>query len=416
MLFASGYTPAPRPMLSGGLGLSGDDTALARWLVSSQCYRVPKDQQEECKRVAQTGSTREIMDWIAGGAGAALCTATGFSYLAPVCAGFFKSSYTAVIDLYKPSPGYKSVTADVMAILWAGKAYELAPMSKRDSFGRIASEWTPAGCSGAACRPAAGTQHGIIIKNNGTYLVRWITDDAGKMRMELGQRVNDGVPHIQDKWPDGLSVTRPARFATLRTYEQARYLAENAAQCGLPPRDWSKARKVYDCLNTWIQEHQFMFFPPPGSKTPQMALPLIPGEPPDPGDPTQPLQLTSVTRFDTSRFTRGGGTTPGSVPVPASRYPAGSIARFNTTRGVWVIYAPTTGVHGLAAAASVVPPPPAGFAPVGEQAAQPTDVPPAGEERDAKWYDPMPVKVGLAVGGGLIIGAVAWKLKRRRAA
>jgi hypothetical protein len=138
----------------------------------------------------------------------------------------------------------------------------------------------------------------------------------------------------------------------------------------------------------------------------------FPAPPADtPAPPSTALNLINISKFNVGPLVRPD--TP--PPPPASRFPSGSVARFNVTKNVWVIYGPAS-MGAATTSSGVVPPPPPGMIKLGEEVDRPADVPPAGEERDAKWYDPVPVKVGLAVGGGLVIGAVAWKLKRRRAA
>lgn len=123
--------------------------------------------------------------------------------------------------------------------------------------------------------------------------------------------------------------------------------------------------------------------------------------------------------------------------VLMNKYPPGSIARWNTSRNVWVIYGPagstplsgcascvrsglgTVPPHDPALPPDPTPPPPAGTVKIAEVPGAQTALPPGplygGTERDKHWYtSPLFWASFAVVGGGLGAGAWWWK-KRRRA-
>lgn len=103
-------------------------------------------------------------------------------------------------------------------------------------------------------------------------------------------------------------------------------------------------------------------------------------------------------------------TRPTATTPQAPQFPPGSITRFNTTRKVWVVYAPQSALKGLDEAPLPVPPPPTDFVKVAEQADQPAGVPVSGNERDSKWYDS---KLLWAGAGVVVLGGGYWWWKRR---
>lgn len=120
--------------------------------------------------------------------------------------------------------------------------------------------------------------------------------------------------------------------------------------------------------------------------------------------------------------------------MPVSKYPTGSIARFNVTRGVWVVYAPAAAAFpaGLGYAYTmgdpclggdcsglgqeVDPPPPPGTIKVGEEAAAPAGVTQGGQEKDKKPLYKQPLFWGAIGLGVLALGTGAYVIFRRKPA
>ena len=107
---------------------------------------------------------------------------------------------------------------------------------------------------------------------------------------------------------------------------------------------------------------------------------------------------------------------------PLSKYPAGSIARYNATRNVFSIYAPMAhagfgnacGVGELGADA-VTPAVPAGMVKVGEEAGAPAGVPQAGTEKDAGFFSVKnPWFWASAAGAVAVVGSGSYFLFRKR--
>jgi hypothetical protein len=97
------------------------------------------------------------------------------------------------------------------------------------------------------------------------------------------------------------------------------------------------------------------------------------------------------------------------------KYPPGTISRYNTTHGVWMVYAPKKVLSGVGDTPATVPPVPDGFEKVAEEAGAPNSPPrdtsPQGQERDRGWFDNKLVLGGAALAA---VGAVVFAVKRRK--
>jgi len=120
-----------------------------------------------------------------------------------------------------------------------------------------------------------------------------------------------------------------------------------------------------------------------------------------------------------------------STVVP-SKYPAGSVQRYNVTRGVWSIYAPKRAGLGIFSGLGIWGPmpvelPPAGTEKIGEEPAKQPGVPDAGQETDkptvsavqtppeAPFYK-KPLFWVAVVGGVAVVGTGGYLLLRRKPA
>jgi hypothetical protein len=119
----------------------------------------------------------------------------------------------------------------------------------------------------------------------------------------------------------------------------------------------------------------------------------------------------------------GGGAAaplPTMPTAPVSKYPVGSMTRFNTTRGLFVIYAPIAAGFGDAfgaLGASVTPPPPAGTVAVGVAATAPTGVPQVGTEKDVGFFSASnPWFWATVAGAVVVVGGGSYMIFRRKRA
>jgi hypothetical protein len=214
---------------------------------------------------------------------------------------------------------------------------------------------------------------------------------AGKPPQSLPSPAGDmiGVIHdIASKIPSRLktAITNPASIGVLRgdgysapyVVDAQNFIASNAA-------------KLVMVLNAYIL---LSGTPAPAPVPPQMPVPV---------PPQMPVMMTVSAMIPQA---------PGFGPVSPgqSKYPPGSLARLNTSRSVWSVYAPASGLHGgglgvadesgacmygvcgAGLGAGVAPAVPAGYTKVAEEPAAPgsTVSPPgtlpAGTEKDTHWY------------------------------
>jgi LPXTG-motif cell wall-anchored protein len=142
--------------------------------------------------------------------------------------------------------------------------------------------------------------------------------------------------------------------------------------------------------------------------------PAVPGVPPAPSSGSGLFNLNLPFR-------------PLLPSAAAGKYKAGSVARFNTTRGVWSIYSPLAGAGfglGLGVVSDghcmggeclgeVNPPVPVGFVKTGEELAPPSDVAKSGQETDKTPLYKNPY-FWLAIGGAVVVAGGGFYLVRRR--
>jgi hypothetical protein len=115
--------------------------------------------------------------------------------------------------------------------------------------------------------------------------------------------------------------------------------------------------------------------------------------------------------------------------VVQSKYPAGSVARFNVDRKVWVIYAPAGSIAGLGifdanlncvygdcGGLGQETEEPAPGTKVGEEPTKPAETPDAGKEHDKKPFYKKPLFWVAIAGGVAVVGTGGYFLLRRKAA
>lgn len=117
------------------------------------------------------------------------------------------------------------------------------------------------------------------------------------------------------------------------------------------------------------------------------------------------------------------------APVVKSKYPAGSVARFNVDRKVWVIYAPAGSIAGLGifdanlncvygdcGGLGQETEEPAPGTKVGEEVTKPAETPDAGTEHEKKAFYKKPLFWVAIAGGVAVVGTGGYFLLRRKAA
>jgi hypothetical protein len=115
-------------------------------------------------------------------------------------------------------------------------------------------------------------------------------------------------------------------------------------------------------------------------------------------------------------------TAPTARTAPTSIYPTGSVARFNTSKNLYAIYAPIGAKAGLGGVnifglgADVTPAPPAGMIQVGTSATLPAGVTNVGIEKDAFFSLSNPWMWASIVGGVAVVGTGSYLLFRRKQA